>query len=133
MVEGLEDVLHAADVRRLLAEVELAAQRLRQVLNDRRQVEDAAEGGALAGLLDEHLEQAEVVHDVRLGGWALDLDDDAGAIFERGAVYLGDGAGGQRLRFDAGEDVLPGDAQLLLHGRDDLLLGQGRHPLLERL
>ncbi len=130
---GRQDVLHAPHVRGLLAEVELAAQRLREVVDDRRQVEDALEGGAPAGLLDEHFQQAQVIHDVLLGSRPLHLHHHALAGLQGGAMDLSDGAGRQGLRLNGGEDVFPGDAQFAFHGGDDLLLGQRRDALLKRL
>ena len=47
-------------------------------------------------------------------------------------MHLGDRAGGERLRLDVIEHVLPRDAQLLLHHADDLLLGERRHVVLQR-
>ncbi len=46
-------------------------------------------------------------------------------------MHLRDRAGRERLRVDRLEHVLPGDAELLLHHADDLLLGQRRHVVLQ--
>ena len=47
-------------------------------------------------------------------------------------MHLADRAGRERLGLDALEHVLPGHAELLLHHRDDLRLGERRHVVLER-
>ena len=44
---------------------------------------------------------------------------------------LRDRAGGERLRVHRLEDVLPRDAELLLHHRDDLRLAERRHVVLQ--
>ena len=62
---------------------------------------------------------------------ALHLDDHAVAALERRGMHLADRPGGERLRIDAREHVLPRDAELLLHDRDDLFLGHRRHVVLE--
>ena len=46
-----EDAVEPLDVARLLAEVELALERRRELLDDERKVEQFAEGGPVAGLL----------------------------------------------------------------------------------
>ena len=83
-------------------------------------------------LLGEELEQREVLldHLARVG--PLHLHDDLLAVRERRTVHLRDRPGGERQRVDVVEDVLPRDAQLLLHHPDDLLLGERRHVVLQR-
>ena len=129
---GLQDVAHAGDVRRLLPEVELALQRLGQMLDHGRDVDEPAETRAALGLLGEQFEQPEVAHDRVARVRPLDLDDDRLAALERGAVHLGDRAGRERDRVDRLEHVLPRHAELLLHHRNDLRLGQRRDLVLER-
>src|SRR5439155_16497245 len=68
---------------------------------------------------------------VVLRGRALHLDDDALAVLEHGSVDLTDRSGRERLGVDAGEDVLPRDAELLLHHLDDLGLAERRDLVLE--
>ena len=98
---------------RLEAEVELAAQRRGEVLDDGGQVDELPEDGPVGRPLGEHLEQAEVAVDVGRGARPLYLDDDPRPALERRPVHLPDGAGGHRHRLDRVEDVLPGHAQLL--------------------
>src|SRR5262249_12347027 len=50
---------------------------------------------------------------------------------ERRLVYLADRSGGERLRLDRLEDVLPRDAELLLHHLHHLGLGQRRDVVLK--
>ena len=64
------------------------------------------------------------------GGRPLHLDHYALAAGEHGPVHLGDRPGRHRVGLDDGEDVLPRDAELLLHHRDDLGLAQRRHLIL---
>ena len=52
--ERLQHLVHVIDVGRLLLEVELALKRLRQVLDDRRQVDDPPQRLPALGLLGEH-------------------------------------------------------------------------------
>ena len=69
--------------------------------------------------------------DQLLGVRPLHLDDDPLAVLEHRAMNLRDRPGGQRVGLDAREHVLPRHAQLSLHDRDDLGLGQRRHPVLQ--
>ena len=121
----------ALDARRLDREVELAAQGLGEVGEDRGQVDDATEGRPVAGLLGEQLEQGEILEDLPLGTRALHLEHDGRAVGQRGAVHLGDRSGGQRGRLDLSERVLPGDAELGLEHRHDLGLRERRHVVLQ--
>ena len=75
--------------------------------------------------------QREVLLDQLAGVGSLDLDDDLLPGRERRPVHLRDRAGGERLRLHRLEDVLPRDAELLLHHRDDLRLGERRHVVLQ--
>ena len=126
-----EHLAHALDVLRLLQEVELAAQRLGEVLHERRDVDGAAQRLALERLLGEELEQAEVARDLLACARPLHLDDDVVAVLERRAVHLPDRPGRERRRLDRLEDVLPRHLQLLLHHVDDLRLGQRRDVVLQ--
>jgi hypothetical protein len=130
--ERLQHLAHLIDVRGFLLEVELALKRVREVLDDCRQVDDPPEGLAALGLLREQPQQAEVAHDLVAGAWPLHLDDDALAGFERRLMHLADRARSERLRVDRGEDILPGNAELLLHHLDDLRLRQRSDVVLER-
>jgi hypothetical protein len=47
-------------------------------------------------------------------------------------VDLADRPGCKRLGLDRGEDVLPGDAELLLHHDHDVVLVERRHLILQR-
>src|SRR5438874_2492276 len=114
-VVGGEQLAHPLDVRRLLPEVELAPERLRKVLHERRYVDRLPQRLALERLLGKDLEEPEVSQDLLLRAWPLHLDDDAPAVLERGAVHLADRSGRERLGFDRREQVLPRDAQFLLH------------------
>ena len=129
---GLQHLAEPGDVCRLLAEVELAVERLGQVPDHRRDVDELAQARAVLGLAREQLEQAEVAHDRDARPAALDLDDHLLAGLERGDVYLPDRPRSERLGLDRLEHVLPGHAQLLLHHRDHVLLGHGRDLVLER-
>ena len=126
-----EHLAHALDVLGLLQEVELAPQRLGEVLHERRDVDGAAQRLALERLLGEELEQAEVARDLLARARPLHLDDDVIAVLERRAVHLPDRPGRERRRLDRLEDVLPRHLQLLLHHVDDLRLGQRRDVVLE--
>jgi hypothetical protein len=128
---GEEDLAHPLDVRRLLAEVELAAERRGKVLDDGLDVDQAGERLAPLRLLREQPEQAEVALDLLRRARPLHLDHDPLAAVEPRAVHLADRSGGQRLGLDVLEDVLPRHAQLLLHHLDDLRLGQRRDAVLQ--
>ena len=103
-----------------------------EVLDDRGNVDELPERRPVGRLLCEQLQQAEVPVDVRRGVRALHLHDHPVAALERRPVHLADRAGRERGRVDLLEDVLPGDAELLLHHGDDLCLRQRRDLLLER-
>ncbi len=122
---------HPFDVLGLAAEVELAVQRLGQVLEHRLHVHHLFETGAIRHLLGEHLEQREVLFDLLLRIGPLDLHHGLRVIGERRSVHLRDRPGGERERLDRLEHVLPRDAELLLHHAHDLFLGQGRNVVLE--
>ncbi len=107
-------------------------QRLRQLLKHALDVDDFLQSRAGGGLRHERLEEREILLDLAAGVGPLRLDDDALAADERRAMHLADRAGGQRLRLDRVEHVLPGNAQLLLHHRDDLGLAHRRHFVLQR-
>ena len=116
---------------RLLQEVELAPQRVGEVLHERRDVDGAAQRLALERLLGEELEQTEVAGDLLSRARPLHLDDDVLAVLERRAVHLADRPGRERRRLDRLEDVLPRHLQLLFHHVDDLGLGQRRDVVLQ--
>ena len=101
------------------------------MFDDRGHIDDLLERRPLAGLGGELLEQPEVLPDLGFRGGPLHLDHYPLAADQRGAVDLGDRAGGQRVRFDAGEHVLPRDLEFFLHHRHDLGLAQRRHVILE--
>ena len=130
--EAAERLADALDVLRLELEVELPAQRVGEVLDRGRDVDDLAERRAVRGLVGEELEEAQVAIDVVLRGGTLHLDDHALSVLEHGSVHLPDRARGERLGLDAREYVLPGNAELLLHDADDLGLAHGRDAVLER-
>ena len=113
-------------------EIELPLKRLRQVLEDGVHVHHHAERRALDGLVREHLEQAEVAHDLLARGGTLDLHHHPVAVRERGPVHLGDGPRCHRHGVDALEDVLPRNPQLFLHHLDHALLRHGGHVVLQR-
>ena len=127
-----DDPGHPLDVRRLLAEVELPLERRGKVLDDERQVEQVPERGPVAGLLGEEPEQAQVAHDLVARGRPLHLHDDALAGLEPRGVHLRDRAGGERLRVDLREHVLPRNAELLFHDGHDLGLRERLDAILER-
>jgi hypothetical protein len=102
------------------------------VFDDERQVEQVAVGGPVTRLLGEEPEQAEVAHDLAARARPLHLDDHALARLEARRVHLRDRPGRERLRVDLGEDVLPRDAELLLHHGHDLGLRERRDAILER-
>jgi hypothetical protein len=106
--------------------VELALQRRREVLEDRRQVGDLLEQPPAPGPLDEQPEERQVLQDLRLGRRPLHLDHHPLPARERGPVHLADRPGGQRGDLEAREDVLPRDTELLLeHLRDGGLIERG--------
>ena len=121
----------ALDVVGLQLEVELTAQRVGEMLDHGGDVDDLAEHFPVRGLLGEELEETEVAVDVLPCGGSLDLHDDAFAVLQDRAVHLPDCPGCERLGLDAREDVLPRNAELLLHHLDDLGLGQRRDLVLE--
>jgi hypothetical protein len=59
-----EHLAHPLRVGRLLREVELAAERVGEVLDERRDVDRAAQRPRARGLLGEQLEEAEVAGDL---------------------------------------------------------------------
>jgi hypothetical protein len=130
--ERREHLAQPLDVLRLDAEVELAAQRAGQVLHHGGHVDDAPEDVAARDLLREQLEQRDVAQDLVARGRPLHLDDHTLAALERAAVHLADRAGRDRHRVDRLEHVLPGNAELLLHHCDDVLLGERWHLVLQR-
>ena len=130
--ERRDHLRHPAHVVRLLPEVQLAMQRVRQVREHRLHVDHLLEPRPVPDLLGEHLQQRQVLLDLLLRVGPLHLHDDLLAVRERRAMHLGDRAGGERLRLDVIEHVLPRDAQLLLHHADDLLLAERRHVVLQR-
>ena len=130
--ERRDHVRHPAHVARLLPEVQLAMQRVRQVREHRLHVDHLLQPRAVTDLLGEDLEQRQVLFDLLLRVGTLDLHHDLLAVRERRAMHLGDRAGGERLRLDVVEHVLPRHAQLLLHDAHDLLLGERRHVVLQR-
>jgi hypothetical protein len=77
-------------------------------------------------------ENSEVALDLLGCAGPLHLHDHALTGLEFGAMHLADRAGRQRHGLDALEDVLPRDAELLLHHLHDLGLGQRRDLVLER-
>ena len=86
--------------------------------NDGAHVDHLPERRAVGRLLGEQLQQPEVLHDVlaaRSGRWTFTTTRVAAR--QRRPVHLGDRAGGERLRVDRLEHVLPRDAELLLHHR----------------
>ena len=101
------------------------------MLDDGRNVDQVRERLAALGLLREEREQPEVALDLFRGARPLHLDHDPLAALEPRAMNLPDRPGGERLRFDPLEDVLPRDAELLLHHLDHLGLGQRRHAVLQ--
>ena len=129
---GLDDLAHADDVARLLAEVELVAEGAGDLIGERGQVDDPLQAPRARRPPDDHLEQGEVVGDHLLRLGTLDLHDHPMAVGHPGAMHLGDGAGGERLRVDVGEHVLPRHRQLALHHRHDLGLRHLRHVGLQR-
>ena len=102
------------------------------MLDDRGNVDEPAERRPVGGLLCEQLQEPEVSVDVRRGVGALHLHDHTVAALERRPVNLADRAGRERGRVDLLEDVLPGDAELVLHHGHDLCLRQRSDLLLER-
>ena len=99
--------------------------------DDGREVDKPAQPVAMLGLLRKELEQAEVAHDLLLRALPLHLDDDALAALERRGMHLADRPGGERLRVDALEHVLPRHTELPLHDGHDLTPGHRRHVVLE--
>src|SRR2546421_1344758 len=89
-VIGPKRLPHPLDVRSLLAEIELSAQRVRQVFDKRRDVDRFTELFTLERLFREELEQTEVTQDLPFRPWPLHLDDDMRAVIERCAVHLPD-------------------------------------------
>ena len=132
MVIGRDDLGHAFEIGRFLRKIELALQRLRELPEHALDVDDLLKRRARGGFRHEGLEQREVLLDLAARVRPLHLHDDAITADERRAMHLADGAGGQSLRLDRVEDVLPGNAELLLHDRDDLGLAHRRHFVLQR-
>ena len=122
-----DDLAHADRVARLLAEVELVAKRARDLLGERRDVDDPVQPLRARRRPDDHLEQREVVLDHLLRLRALDLDHHSVAVGHSRPMHLGDRPGGERLGLERGEDVLPGNGELALHHRHDLGLGHRRN------
>ena len=122
---------HPDHVPCLAPEVELPVQRRREVLEHGAHVEHRAEARPIRDLLGEQLEQREVLLDELPGVRSLHLGDDLLAVREDRPVHLRDGPGGEREGIDPVEDVFPGDAQLLLHDPDDLLLAERRDVVLQ--
>ena len=121
----------ALDAGGLDREIELAPQRFREVREHRGQVDDALEGGPVAGLLREQLEQGEVLEDLAFRARALHLEHDRRAVGQARTVHLRDRPGRERMRVDVRERVLPRHAELALHHRDHLGLRQRRHVVLQ--
>ena len=129
---ALNDLVHPDDVARLLAEVELVAQRARHLFGQRGKVDDPVQLSRAPGLADDHLEQREVRLHHLLGLGALDFDHHGMPIGHPGPVHLSDRPGGERLRVDIGEDVLPRHGELALHHPHDVGLGHRRDVRLQR-
>jgi hypothetical protein len=128
----LEHLTHPIDVPGLLAEVELALQRLRKVLEDRRHIDHLPERRSVLGLLREQLEEREVLHDVFACRRALHLHHDPASVRERRSVHLRDRSSGHGRRFDRLEHVLPRHPELFFHDPNDLCLGERRNVVLQR-
>ena len=128
---ALEHLAEPVDVRGLEAEVELAPERVGQMADHRREVDEPPQASRCSAFSAKSSSRPEVAHDLVLCAVALHLDDDAIAALERRGVHLADRPRGERLGVDAREHVLPGHAELLLHDRDDLFLGHRRHVVLE--
>ena len=101
------------------------------MFEDRRHVDQLAERRPVRGLGREHLQQPQVLHDVLARSGPLDLDHHPLAIRERCPVDLGDRPRRHGHRVEGLEHVLPRDAELLLHDRDDLFLRQRRDVVLQ--
>ena len=99
MTEGLSQVF---DGFGLPAEVELHRERRAEVVQDRLQVDGGFE--ARDGFEDA-FERREVGLDKARYPRVLDLDSDPATVGESGAVYLGDGGGGDGLRIELREGL----------------------------
>ena len=103
-----------------------------ELVDDRRQVDHPADA---IGARERAVTRPSSTRSWSISGrraGPLHLHDDAPPVGERGAVHLTDGAGRERTRIDGAEHVLPRDAELLLHHRDDLGLAHRRDRRLQR-
>ena len=94
------------------------------MLEDGRHVDQLFHSWLFPHRFGEELEEREVLFDQVLRIGPLDLDNDFLATRQRGAVDLGYCAGGEGARVDGFKNVLPRNAEILLHHTDDLLLGK---------
>ena len=101
------------------------------MIDNRGHVHDLLERRTACCLRSKPPQQPEILPDLRLRGGTLHLDHHALAADQRGPVHLGDRAGRQRIRLDAGEHVLPRNLQLRLHHRHHFGFGQRRDMILK--
>ena len=94
-------------------------------------IDHSIERGTLSNFLGKHLEQGQILFDFSTSGGALNFDDNPITAFECRTVNLSDCAGGEWLRVDRLEHILPRYAQFLLRNPDHVALSHGRHMALQ--
>jgi hypothetical protein len=122
---------HPVGVLALAHVVELAVDRVRELGEQRAQVEVGGERGVLLRPVHEPREDVEVALDLLGDVRALDLDHDAGAIVEHGRVHLPDRGARERDELERREHLRRRPAQLVLEDREHVRDRDRRRRILE--
>ena len=95
-------------------------------------IDHPIERGTLSDFLGKYFEQGEILFDFSTSGGPLNLEDDPITAFECRTVDLSNCAGGEGIRVDRLEHILPRYAQFLLRNLDHGALSHGRHVALQQ-
>ena len=128
-----EAVVEGLGVACFEAVVELLADRARELVDELARVDELERPHALADQAGGLVEQRQVGLDLPRRVRALDLDGDAAAVRERGAVHLADRGGGDRGRVEVGEELLDAQLEVLADDALDVLVRDRADVVLELL
>jgi hypothetical protein len=128
-----EAVVEGLGVACLEAVVELLADRACELVDELARVDELECPHPLSDQARGLVEQRQVGLDLPRCVRALDLDGDAAAVREGGAVHLADRGGGDRRRVEVGEELLDAQLEVLADDALDVLVRDRPDVVLELL
>ncbi len=130
-LEPFEVLAEPLGVRGLEEEVHLPPDHPGELVDDPSEVERPGLRDVPLDQADEEVEGREVVGDGSLDARPLHLEDESRPVQEPGSVSLGDAAGRKGFGLNLREHLGEGRAHLFLDDGAGLLVGEGRHLVLQ--